>query len=237
VVEISRAIGSIVVLDVMAFSVAHLNVNARELTVKMMNRALHMLCAEFPSVAENTGDLVLPRSDLRQRLALENGVMAVLKELRTDRNEAMNAMRSLRFAEFKSPEVLLLSIPQESRDPLPNLSGLLGPAAVSVVPVVVTDTSPTIKGIAGGFEIFVRPEFVRDPSNVMRLVSALEDILVGYNYTPPPRVSKPIKPNKGESDSESRATVAEHQECSSQQIFYERVRELEAELRARGSLL
>lgn len=230
VVEISRAIGSVAVLDVMAFSVAHLNVDGRQLTVKMINRVLGMLCAEFAHVGANGEELVFPKSDLQRRLDLEDGVKAALKKLRIERDVAINTIKILRFAEFKTPEVLFLSIPEQKREALPTLSGLLAPAAASVIPVVVADISPHQDGMAGGFEIFVQRAFINNSDNVVRLVSALEDVLVECHYRAPLPEISPIK-------FEYPGALVENQERPPQPISYDHIRELEADLRARGALL
>ncbi len=241
VVEVSPAIGSIAVLDVMPFPVVHANVEARELTVKMMNRALDMLCTEFARTSENNAELVLPSSELRQRLVLEEGVKNVLKKLGIERNVAINSMKSLRFAEFKTADVLLLSIPEKDRAARSYLSGFVAPAAASVVPVVVADIEPYEDGTAGGFQIFGQPEFAVCRDNVMRLVSALEEVLLQCNYRAcvpegPTTGLRPARP-KTRTDFKRDDRAAAIQEWPAQRISEEQARELEADLRARGCLL
>jgi hypothetical protein len=211
----------------MPFSVAHLNVDARELTVKMMNRALDMLCAEFARTGGDEAELALPKTELRQRNALQDGVKSVLKKRSIDPDTAISAMKVLRFAQFKTPEVLPLSIPNQSREGLPDFTGLIAPVAATVMPVVVADIAPYETGEAGGFEVFVQPEFVRNLDNVRRFVSALEDVLVECNY----RVPEP------EGNLESPRAVGESRANLSLKMCAERVRALEAELRAKGLLL
>ncbi len=241
VVEISPAIGWVAVLDVMPFMVLDSNIDARELTGQMLNRVSELLCLHRDSSGESGVELSLPKSQVRQKLNLEAGVKTALKDLGFDRDAVTHMTRGLRFAEFRTPEVLLLSLSATGREAGSKLPGLVAPAAASVVPVVIADIEPYQSGMAGGFQIFVQAKFAAEREYVIRLVSTMEDVLLEYNYRVrhSERAGVEFKDTRRNTRSdfkrEDRAAVI--QERQAQRISDEEARALEAELRAKGLLL
>jgi hypothetical protein len=239
--EVSPAIGRVVALDLMAFSVRHLDIDARSLTMRMMDRVVQLLCAEHATSHRNNEDFRLPKHPVAQHMELVEVVKSELGNRIFDPETVHKIAKGLRYAEFKSPEVLVIRHPELDEQRRPEISGLLGATAAAAVPVVVADVESVIPHVAGGFQIFVQPEFAIDTSRVTRLVSALEDVLTEYNYTTPGQ-DKPIIPSASlyaqtQEDLHLIDRAEKLQVRRGNRISDAYALRLEAELRAQGKLL